>query len=126
MRPRVKAMIKIAWYTLLGLFVITTLLAWRFELRFSKIQHEQLHQLGQDITSNQEKWRSATVGDQEAFFWWKNLDVGHGITMEAVTFKQVGLLGIILQFGITLGVLTRRYSLRKRPYTSRDSDALGL
>jgi hypothetical protein len=95
---------------------MATLIAWRFELRFSKLQHEQLHRLGEDIVSNEEKWKSAAISDRNAFFWWKDLDVGHGITMETATLKQMGLLGLVLQLGITLAVATRRcYSLRAKP-----------
>ncbi|HVK57932.1 MAG TPA: hypothetical protein VM735_04060, partial [Candidatus Kapabacteria bacterium] len=92
----------------LALLVVATLLAWRFEWRFSNLQHEQLHRLGEDIASNQEKWKGATVSDQAAFFWWKDLDAGHGITMETATLKQLGLLGMVLQLGITLAIITRR------------------
>lgn len=97
-----------AWWTVLALLVMATLLAWRFEARFSRLQNDQLYRLGEDITSNQEKWKSATIGHQGAFFWWKDLDVGHRSTRQSATLKEIGLLSMVLQLGITLAVVTRR------------------
>ncbi|MBL9166212.1 MAG: hypothetical protein JNN07_00555 [Verrucomicrobiales bacterium] len=104
---------RMIWWVLLAALVTTISIAWYFEHKFSRLLAEDLHRLGEDIVSNSKKWEAATMGGREPFFWWKDLNVGHGLTMQIVSVKQCALLGIALQLGITLGWTSRGRSVLK-------------
>jgi hypothetical protein len=74
---------------------------------------EDLYRLGEDIVSNPKKWENAVLGERQPFFWCKDLDVGHGLTMQIGSLKQFALLGIALQLGISLGWTSKRHQALK-------------
>jgi len=98
----------IAWVCLFVLLTIASITAWYVERRLAAEHDQRLFELGHDIAQNREKWEDITLGEKSAFMWWKNLSVGHGLTMDVVTIKQVLSTALLLQLAITLALVHRR------------------
>jgi hypothetical protein len=69
-----------------------------------------------------EKWEGVNLGEYDAFHWWKNLDVGHGMAMFAAIVKQWLLFGMVMHLAITLLVVTR---IARRSHDNNHLDVSG-
>lgn len=104
---------KIIWWIPLVVLITTVCFAWSFEHKISTLQAAALYELGEDIVANPKKWDEATLRERKAFFWWKDLDVGHGLTMQIVNLKQLAFLGITLQLALTVASMKRTSNCSK-------------
>jgi hypothetical protein len=96
-----KALLGIWWLALAGLLITAGAAVYK-ELEFGRVQEKQIMDIGQDIVAHPDNWKSATIGDYDAFHWWKNVDVGHGMTVLVSKVTLILLLATIVHLAVTL------------------------
>ena len=87
---------------------LVAITAWFVESEFTTNQSKLILRLGEDISSNQNKWENAKLSEAGAFSWWIDLDLGHRLTKETSLVTQLSLLCVAVQLATTLFVQKRK------------------